>query len=162
MSTRCGSLDPGVILYLARQGRGFADIEDMLYRRSGLLGASGISGDVRVLLASEDPHAKEAIDLFIYRIACQAAALVNALEGLDGFVFTAGIGEHSAPVRAAVCARLGWLGLRLDSAANEANAACISAPDSKVEIRVIATDEEAMIARHTQTTIYRLAASQEP
>jgi acetate kinase len=154
MATRCGSLDPGVILYLGRQGRSFADIEDMLYRRSGLLGASGVSGDVRVLLASEDPHAKEAIDLFTYRIACQAGALVNALGGLDGLVFTAGIGEHSAPVRAAVCARLAWLGVRLDGAANTANAACISAPDSKVEVRVIATDEEAMIARHTQATIH--------
>ena len=162
MATRCGSLDPGVILYLGRQGRSFADIEDMLYRRSGLLGASGVSGDVRVLLASEDPHAKEAIDLFTYRIACQAGALVNALGGLDGLVFTAGIGEHSAPVRAAVCARLVWLGARLDSAANAANAACISAPESKVEIRVIATDEEAMIARHTQTTIHTVAAQQEP
>jgi acetate kinase len=162
MATRCGSLDPGVILYLGRQGRSFADIEDMLYRRSGLLGASGISGDVRVLLASEDPHAKEAIDLFTYRIACQAGALVNALGGLDGLVFTAGIGEHSAPVRAAVCARLGWLGVCLDSAANAANAACISSPDSKVEVRVIATDEEAMIARHTQATIHPAAAQQEP
>jgi len=162
MATRCGSLDPGVILYLGRQGRSFADIEDMLYRSSGLLGASGVSGDVRVLLASEDPHAKEAIDLFTYRIACQAGALVNALGGLDGLVFTAGIGEHSAPVRAAVCARLVWLGARLDSAANAANAACISAPESKVEIRVIATDEEAMIARHTQATIHTVAAQQEP
>ena len=162
MATRCGSLDPGVILYLGRQGRSFADIEDMLYRRSGLLGASGVSGDVRVLLASEDPHAKEAIDLFTYRIACQAGALVNALGGLDGLVFTAGIGEHSAPVRAAVCARLGWLGVRLDGAANAANAACISSPDSKVEVRVIATDEEAMIARHTQATIHPAAALQEP
>ncbi|MGA2639191.1 acetate/propionate family kinase [Methylocella sp.] len=162
MATRCGSLDPGVILYLGRQGRSFADIEDMLYRRSGLLGASGVSGDVRVLLASEDPHAKEAIDLFTYRIACQAGALVNALGGLDGLVFTAGIGEHSAPVRAAVCARLDWLGVRLDGAANAANAACISSPDSKVEVRVIATDEEAMIARHTQATIHPAAALQEP
>ena len=162
MATRCGSLDPGVILYLGRQGRSFADIEDMLYRRSGLLGASGISGDVRVLLASEDPHAKEAIDLFTYRIACQAGALVNALGGLDGLVFTAGIGEHSAPVRAAVCARLGWLGVRLDGAANAANAACISSPDSKVEVRVIAADEEAMIARHTQATVHLAAAQQEP
>lgn len=155
MATRCGSLDPGVILYLGRQGHSFADIEDMLYRRSGLLGVSGISGDVRVLLASDDPHAREAIELFTYRIACEAGALVSALGGLDGLVFTAGIGEHAAPIRAAVCARLAWLGLRLDSAANATGAACISTPDSKVQVRVIATDEEAMIARHTQTTIHR-------
>ncbi len=95
MATRCGSLDPGVILYLGRQGHSFADIEDMLYRRSGLLGVSGISGDVRVLLASDDPHAREAIDLFTYRIAVEAGALVSALGGLDGLVFTAGIGEHA-------------------------------------------------------------------
>ncbi|PNG24333.1 acetate/propionate family kinase [Methylocella silvestris] len=158
MATRCGSLDPGVILYLGRQGRSFADIEDMLYRRSGLLGASGVSGDVRVLLASDDPHAKQAIELFTYRIACQAGALISALGGLDGLVFTAGIGEHSAPIRAAVCARLGWLGVRLNSAANAANSACISAPDSKVEVRVIVTDEEAVIAHHTQATIHRAAA----
>lgn len=158
MATRCGSLDPGVILYLGRQGHSFADIEDMLYRRSGLLGVSGISGDVRVLLASDDPHAREAIDLFTYRIACEAGSLVSALGGLDGLVFTAGIGEHAPAIRAAVCARLAWLGLRLDNAANAADAACISTPDSKIEVRVIATDEEAMIARHTQTTIHHAAA----
>ena len=155
MATRCGSLDPGVILYLGRQGHSFADIEDMLYRHSGLLGVSGISGDIRVLLASDDPHAREAIDLFTYRIAAEAGAMVSALEGLEGLVFTAGIGEHASSIRAAVCSRLAWLGLRLDSAANEANAACISTPGSTVEVRVIATDEEAMIARHTQTMFLR-------
>jgi acetate kinase len=158
MATRCGSLDPGVILYLGRQGHSFADIEDMLYRRSGLLGVSGISGDVRVLLASEEPRARDAIELFTYRIAVEAGALVSALGGLDGLVFTAGIGEHAPVIRAAVCDRLAWLGLRLDSAANATGAACISAPDSKVEVRVIATDEEAMIARHTQSMIQRVAA----
>jgi acetate kinase len=159
MATRCGSLDPGVILYLGRQGHSFADIEDLLYRRSGLLGVSGFSGDVRVLLASDDPHARDAIELFVYRIACEAGALVSALGGLDGLVFTAGIGEHAAPIRAAVCARLAWLGLRLDSAANAAGAACISTPDSSIEVRVIATDEEAMIARHTQAMIQHRAAA---
>jgi acetate kinase len=157
MATRCGSLDPGVILYLGRQGHSFADIEDMLYRRSGLLGVSGISGDVRVLLASGDPHALDAIELFAYRIACHAGGLVSALGGLDGLVFTAGIGEHAPAIRAAVCARLAWLGLRLDSAANASDAACISTPDSTVEVRVIATDEEAMIAYHTQKTIEQSA-----
>jgi acetate kinase len=157
MATRCGSLDPGVILYLGHQGHSFADIEDMLYRRSGLLGVSGISGDIRVLLASADPQAREAIELFTYRIATEVGALVSALGGLDGLIFTAGIGEHAPAIRAAVCDRLAWLGLRLDSAANAAGAARISTPDSKIEVRVIATDEEVMIARHTQTIIDRAA-----
>ncbi len=122
----------------------------MLYHRSGLLGVSGISGDIRELLASSDPHAREAIELFTYRIATEAGALVSALGGLDGLVFTAGIGEHAPSVRAAVCARLTWLGLRLDVDANAAGAPCISTPDSAVEVRVIATNEEAVIARHTR------------
>src|ERR1700733_8782924 len=149
MATRCGSLDPGVILYLGRQGYSFADIEDLLYRHSGLLGVSGISGDVRVLLASKDPHAQEAIDLFSYRIAADTGALASALGGLDGLVFTAGIGEHAPAIRSAVCNRLAWIGLRLDDTANAAGADRISAADSSIEVRVIATDEEAMIAHHT-------------
>ncbi len=153
MATRCGRLDPGVILYLGRQGHSFADIEDMLYHRSGLSGVSGISDDVRVLLQSADPHAREALELFTYRIACETGGLVSALGGLDGLVFTAGIGEHAPAVRAAVCTRLEWLGLRLDPAANEANAACISTAESAVEVRVMATDEELMIARHTQERV---------
>jgi len=148
MATRCGSLDPGVIFYLARQGKSLNDIEQMLYHASGLLGVSGISGDLRVLLASPDTHAREAIELFTYRIACQAGGLVSALQGLDGLVFTAGIGENSPAIRQEVCARLAWLGVRLDAAANAAGAACISALDSRVDVRVMATDEEAMIARH--------------
>jgi acetate kinase len=155
MATRCGLLDPGVILYLGRQGHSFTEIEDMLYRRSGLLGVSGISGDVRVLLASDDPHAREALDLFTYRIASQAGALVSALGGLDGLVFTAGIGEHAPAIREAVCVRLAWFGVRLDNAANAASMDRISAPDSTVEVRVIATNEEEMIARHTQAAILR-------
>jgi acetate kinase len=157
MATRCGLLDPGVILYLGRQGHSFADIEDMLYRRSGLLGVSGVSGDVRVLLASEDLHAREAIDLFTYRIAAEAGALISALGGLDGLVFTAGIGEHAPAIRQAVCVRLAWLGLRLDNAANAAGADRISARDSTVEVRIIATNEEAMIAHHTRAAILRSA-----
>ncbi len=149
MATRCGSLDPGVILYLARQGLSFGDIEDMLYRRSGLLGLSGISGDARVLLESPEPAARDAMESFVYRIAIDAAAMVGALGGLDGLVFTAGVGEHCAPVRAAVCARLAWLGVRLDPAANARDADCISAPDSTVEVLVIPANEEASIARHT-------------
>jgi len=149
MATRCGSLDPGVILYLGREGHSFADIEDMLYRRSGLLGVSGISDDVRVLLASCDPRAREAIELFTYRIACEMGGLVSALGGLDGLVFTAGIGEHAPAIRAAVCGRLAWLGLQLDNSANAANAWRISLPGSKVEVLVIPTDEELTIARGT-------------
>ncbi len=153
MATRCGRIDPGVLLYLGQQGHGFADIESMLYRRSGLLGVSGISGDVRVLLASDAPAARAALDLFAYRIAGEAGSLASALGGIDGLVFTAGVGEHAAPARAAVCARLEWMGVRLDQAANAAGAALISAPDSQVEIRVIATDEEAMLAHHTRALL---------
>ncbi len=153
MATRCGSLDPGVILYLGRQGRTFADIEALLYDASGLLGVSEISGDLRVLLASDDPRAREAIDLFTYRIATEAGALVSALGGLDGLVFTAGVGENAPAIRAEVCDRLSWLGIRLDPAANATGRGCISLPDSKIEVRIIPTDEEAMIARHTWATL---------
>jgi acetate kinase len=148
-----------VILYLGRQGHSFADIEDMLYHQSGLLGVSGISSDVRVLLANNDPHACEAIELFTYRIAIEAGALVSSLGGLDGLVFTASIGEHSSEIRSSICARLSWLGLRLNNAANAAGTSHISTPDSTVEVRVIATDEEVMIARHTQTTLNDQAAT---
>jgi acetate kinase len=153
MATRCGLLDPGVILHLGRQGHSFADIESMLYHRSGLLGVSGISGDIRVLLASDDPHAREAIELFTFRIASEVGALISALGGLDGLVFTAGIGEHAPSIRSAICTRLAWLGLRLDAAANTAGADRISTTDSAIEVRVIATDEEAMIAQHTLALI---------
>jgi acetate kinase len=122
----------------------------MLYRRSGLLGVSGISGDVRTLLASAEPHAKEALDLFTYHIAIETGALAVALGGLDGLVFTAGIGQHAPAIREAVCARLAWLGVKLDAAANAENAPLISTKESRVEVRVMATNEEAMIARHTR------------
>ncbi|OYY91819.1 MAG: acetate kinase [Sphingomonas sp. 28-66-16] len=154
MATRCGSIDPGVILYLARQGRSISEIEDLLYHQSGLLGVSGISGDMRVLLASDDPRAADAIELFSYRIAVEAGGLVSALGGIDGMVFTAGIGEHSPKVRAAICARLEWLGIQLDPVANASGAGRISAPDSRVDVRVIAADEEAIIARHTQQVLH--------
>lgn len=148
MATRSGILDPGVLLYLGRQGMSFDQIEEMLYRKSGLLGVSGISGDVRTLQESEEPAAREALNLFVYRVAWEAGALVSALGGLDGLVFTAGIGEHGAAMRAEICARFSWLGLRLDAAANEAHAAVISLPDSAVAVRIIPTNEELMIARH--------------
>ena len=149
MATRCGALDPAVVLYLLRAGKSVAEIEDLLYRQSGLIGVSGISGDMRVLIASDDPHAREALDLFTYRAAIEIAGLAGALGGLDGLVFTAGIGERAPTIRAEICARLTWLGLRLDAAANAANASRISATDSLIDVRVIGTDEEAMIAQHT-------------
>jgi acetate kinase len=161
MATRCGSLDPGVILHLARQGHSFASIEDMLYNRSGLLGVSGISENIRVLLASAHVHAREAIELFTYRLAIEIAGMASALGGLDGIVFTAGIGAHSPEIRAAVCERLNWLGVRLDRAANHVSASCISAADSGVDVRVMATDEEAMIAHHVRDQLLssKIAAS---
>jgi acetate kinase len=155
MATRSGRLDPGILLYLGTQGKSFAEIEDILYHRSGLAGVSGLSGDVRLLLASDNPHAAEALDLFNYHIACEIGSLTVALGGLDGLVFTAGIGEHAPAIRAAVCARLACLGLVLDEAANQANAPLISGEKSRVEVRVIATNEEAMIARHTQRIAHK-------
>ncbi len=153
MATRCGALDPAVVLYLLRAGKSLAEIETLLYRQSGLLGVSGISGDMRALIASNHSHAREALDLFTYRAAIEIAGLAGALGGLDGLVFTAGIGERAPTIRAEICARLAWLGVRLDVSANAAHATCISAPDSQIEVRVIATDEEAMIARHTLSVL---------
>ncbi|HKN09109.1 MAG TPA: acetate/propionate family kinase [Pseudomonadota bacterium] len=150
MGTRCGALDPGVILYLLQECAMNADaIEKLLYRQSGLLGVSGLSSDMRELLASDDPRAKEAVDLFVYRIAREVGALTATLGGLEGLVFTAGIGEHAAEIRRRVCERCGWLGLVLDLAANERGAECISAAASRVGVWVIATDEERTIARQT-------------
>ena len=142
-------LDPGIILYLGRQGKSFSAIEDMLYRHSGLLGVPGISADMRVFLASDDAHAKEALDLFTYRIATEAGGLVGALCTLDSLVFVTGIGEHAPAIRARVAGRLPWLGLRLDDPANETGKGRISSADSALEVFVIPTDEEAMIAHHT-------------
>jgi acetate kinase len=154
MGTRCGNLDPGVILYLEQQrGLTAKDVDDLLYRKSGLLGVSGISSDMRTLLASDDAHAKEAIELFVFRIAREIGALTSSLGGLDAIVFSAGIGEHAPDIRAMVCARLGWLSVALDAAANNRNAAIISIASSRVAVRVIPTDEEAMIARHVLETV---------
>ena len=150
MGTRCGSLDPGVLLYLLQErGMDAAGIEDLLYHRSGLLGLSGVSSDMRVLLASPDPRATEAIGVFVFRIARELAALAATLRGLDGVVFTAGIGEHAPEIRQRVCEHASWLGIVLDQAANQANGPLISAPGSPVSVWVIPTNEEAMIARHT-------------
>lgn len=149
MGTRCGSIDPGALLHLLRERRMPAqELEDLLYRRSGLLGVSGISNDMRTLLGSSDPRAAEAIELFVYRAAQEIGALAAALEGLDVLVFTGGIGENAAPVRAMICAKLGWLGITLDEAANTRHDRCITRPGT-ASAHVIATDEEAVIAAHT-------------
>jgi acetate kinase len=150
MGTRCGALDPGVVLHLIRAYGMDADaIERMLYHDCGLKGVSGISNDMRTLLASDDPRARHAIDLFVWRICRELGALAGVLGGLDGFVFTAGIGERSAEIRELVCERAAWLGIALDHAANRAGGPRISADRSRVAVYAIPTDEELMIARHT-------------
>ena len=153
MGTRCGSLDPGVVLHLLQQmNMTPAQVEDLLYRKSGLLGVSGVSSDMRALLESKDPRAAEAIALFVHRIVREAGAVASVLGGLDGFIFTAGVGENAAPIRAAVCRGFSWLGAELDQAANEQatnGPRLISAPASRLRVWVVPTDEEAMIAQHT-------------
>ena len=162
MGTRPGQIDPGVLLYLIQQkGMEPAAVESLLYRESGLKGLSGISNDMRELEASAEPRAKLAIDYFVYRIGLHAGMLAAALGGLDAFVFTAGIGENSAALRARVAKTLGWLGAELDSAANAAAQLRISTPTSRVALHVVPTDEELMIARHTLAVVgdYRLSAA---
>ena len=150
MGTRPGQLDPGVVLYLfAQKGMDAKRVSDLLYRESGLKGLSGISSDMRDLLESDDPRAALAIDHFVHRCALHAGMLAAALGGLDAFVFTAGVGENSAAIRARIAERLGWLGAELDPDANDAGAMRISTPTSRVALHVIPTDEELMIARHT-------------
>jgi acetate kinase len=150
MGTRCGAIDPGVLLYLQQvRGMSITELQRLLYHDSGMLGVSGVSGDVRSLLKSADPHAAEALDLFAFHVARQSAALANTMGGLDCLVFTAGIGEHASEVRSMICARLQWLGLEADPAANKARAEIISKSTSRVEVRIIPTDEELVIARHT-------------
>jgi acetate kinase len=147
MATRCGALDPGVVIHLLKQqGQSLASVEDILYHRSGLLGVSGISADSRDLLSSDQPAAHEAIELFTHRIAQEIAALATTLGSLDAVVFTAGIGEHQPAIRAEVCAHLAWLGVALDDNANSASVTRIDARDSKVGVLVIPTDEEQVIA----------------
>jgi acetate kinase len=149
MASRCGALDPGVLLYLLREeGMTPAQLDDLLHHRAGLLGVSGLSGDVRTLLASDDPHAADALELFAYRTAQAIAGHAVALEGLDALVFTAGIGEHAAPVRAAICRHLAWLGLAFDETANARHGPRISQADSRISTWVIPTDEEKVIAQH--------------
>jgi len=155
MGTRCGAVDPGVILYMMqRHGMDAAAIEDLVYKRSGLLGVSGISSDMRALRGSSDPAAQEAIALFVYRIVRELGSLVAALGGLDGLVFSGGIGEHDATTRAEVVAGSRWTGASLEPERNESGEGLISADDSTVAVWVIPTDEERLIARQTAEQLH--------
>jgi acetate kinase len=149
MATRPGDLDPGILLHLLAQGHDAATLERLLYRESGWVGVSGISADMRMLLASEEPAARLAIELFVHRVVQCIGALAATLGGLDALVFTAGIGENAAPIRAAVLARLAWLGVNLDETANNAGGPPLTSDGSRVRAWVIPTDEEAVIAGHT-------------
>lgn len=159
MGTRTGSIDPGVILHLARaKGLSIDQIEDLLYRRSGLLGLSGLSNDMRVLEASDSPDARLAIEVFVYRLAREVGSLAAALGGLDALVFTAGIGEHSVRIRQEVCARLAWLGVSLDTERNQrpgSGPVMLASASSAVRVWRIPTDEERRIALHTAALLIR-------
>jgi acetate kinase len=158
MGTRPGQIDPGVILYLiAQKGMSAKDVENLLYRESGLKGLSGQSNDMRDLERSAAPGAALAIEYFVYRIALNAGMLAAALGGLDAFVFTAGIGENSPTLRERVGAKLGWLGVNIDAAANKSGGPLISKPGGKIATYVIGTDEELMIARHTAAMLAQQA-----
>jgi acetate kinase len=151
MGTRCGNIDPGVVLHLITQlGMSATAVEHLLYHDSGLLGVSGISGDMRTLQTSTSPEARAAIDLYVHRINHELGALAASLQGLDALVFTAGVGEHSALVRERVCQAAAWLGIEIDVQANQQGATQISAPGSRVSVWVIPTNEELMIALHTR------------
>ena len=154
MGTRAGSLDPGVVLYLIdERGMDTRAVEKLLYQQSGLLGVSGIASDMRTLLASDSPRARLAIDLFVYRIGRELGSLAAALGGVDAIVFTAGVGENSAEIRARVCRAARWLGVELDDAANAVGGPRISTATSRVAAWAIATNEELMIARHTEALL---------
>jgi acetate kinase len=156
MGTRCGNLDPGVVLYLMDElGMDTRAVEKLLYQQSGLLGVSGISSDMRALLASEEPSAREAVDLYVYRIGRELGSLAAALGGLDALVFTAGIGENSAELRRRICREAAWLGVDLDEEANARGGARISRANSRASSWVIPTNEELMIARHTRAVLDR-------
>jgi len=159
MGTRPGRLDAGVLLWMMEQGYDHDRIQHLLYNESGLKGLSGLSGDVRDLLASNSAAAKLAIDYFVYRSAESLAGLCVALGGLEALVFTAGIGENSPAVRAGICERLAWLGITIDAARNEANVRCISASTSNVPVYVVPTNEELIIARQTLARIAQLPPS---
>ena len=150
MGTRCGRIDPGILLYLLQEKNYTAKkLEHLLYHESGLLGVSGISNDVRELLSSKQAHAKEAIELFCYRASIEFGSLAAALKGCDAFVFTGGIGEHASIIRKKICERLSWMGIKIDDNANKTNAAIISKKSSNILVSVIPANEEYMIAKHT-------------
>lgn len=154
MGTRPGQLDPGVVLYLlSEKGMSPKELENFLYRECGLKGLSGISNDMRELQDNNDPRAVFAVDYFVYRVGLNAGMLAGALQGIDGFVFTAGIGENSPKIRAAIAGKLAWLGVSFDAAANAEGKPLISRPDSRVAVYVVPTDEELMIARHTLSVL---------
>ncbi len=154
MGTRCGPIDPGLILHIMEsKGFGVKEMTNLLYKESGLLGVSGISQDMRTLLASERPEAAEAVELFCYRIVREVGALAACIGGLDALVFTGGIGEKAAEIRRHVCARLDWLGIAIDEAANAANAINIGRKGGTADVLAIPTDEEWMIAQHAQELI---------
>jgi acetate kinase len=154
MGTRCGNVDPGVLLYMMDELQMDARaIEKLIYQESGLLGVSGISSDMRTLLESAEPSAEFAVDLFVYRIVRELGSLAAALGGIDVLVFTGGIGEHAAIVRERVCQASGWLGLQLDAALNESGGPRISKDSSSVSVWAIPTNEELMIARDTRRVI---------
>jgi len=153
MGTRTGQIDPGVLLYLLDQGMSVREMESLFYKKAGLLGLSGISNDMRDLLATKEPAAAFAVDCFVYAITKQLGALAGALGGVDGVVFTAGIGERSAPIRKRVCEGARWLDIELDDAANERGGPRISRSGSRVSAWVIPTNEELMIARHTSSLL---------
>jgi acetate kinase len=151
MGTRTGLLDPAVILYLLQhEGMDAAAIEKLIYEQSGLLGVSGLSSDMRALLASDRPEAREAVDLFVYRVGRELGSMVAALGGLDALIFTGGIGENAPDIRARVCRDAAWLGIRLDDAANRNGSPCISEPDSGASAWMVPTDENLVVARHTR------------
>ena len=150
MGTRPGQIDPGVVLYLiSEKGMSASDVQNFLYRECGLKGLSGVSNDMRELEASKDPNAAFAVDYFVYRAGLNAGMLAAALQGIDAFVFTAGIGENSVGIRKKIAEKLEWLGVTLNPAANSVHEQRISRPDSRVPVYVVPTDEELMIARHT-------------
>jgi acetate kinase len=158
MGTRCGQLDPGVVLYLlTEEGWSAREVERLLYRDAGLRGLSGVSNDVRDLLTSDAPEARLALDYFVYRVGRELGSLAAALGGIDALVLTAGIGENSPEIRARICARAEWLGVRLDETANRAGGPRISTPDSRVSVWVVPTDEERMIAEHALDVVTRPA-----
>ena len=160
MGTRPGQIDPGILLYLMNaNGWDAVRLERFLYLECGLKGLSGVSNDMRDLLASNAPLAKLAVDYFVYRILHETGALASVMGGIDGFVFTGGIGENAASVRSRVCQGLAWIGIDLDEGANAQGGPCISAKGSRVSAWVIPTDEERMIARHTLDLCRRKAAA---